>query len=409
MLTFYLIAGGLALLASVALVRPLIAGRGAADSRGAHDAQVFRDQLAEIERDLARGTITHREADGARIEVSRRLLAADLRATRGDAAGPAPQGHSGLLAGLALVGTPALAVIVYLGLGAPGVPDQPLASRADAIAMLGGTSIRPAQEEAEAAMAGRLAPQEAPDPRYVEMVRRLESVVAERPDDIRGQKLLANALMNLGRYAEGWRAYDRVIELAGGAADAGTHAAKAEGMILAAGGYVSPEAEAAIARALTLDPSLPIARYYGGLALEQAGRTDEAVAMWEALRRDSPEDAPYLPWLDMMLADTRQQGGAPSPEATVPGPTGAEIAAAQQLSPDDRAAMIEGMVARLETRLTGQGGSAEEWLRLIDAYVKLDRRDEAARAYRLAAEALTGDPQAGFVREQALLMGVPVE
>src|SRR5699024_8876628 len=116
----------------------------------------------------------------------------------------------------------------------------------------------------------------------------------------------------------------------------------------------------------------------------QAGRADDAIAIWEALRRDSPEDAPYLPRLDKMLADVRQPG-AGEITAPAPGPTGAEIAAARQLPPEERAAMIEGMVGRLEARLTGQGGSAEEWLRLINAYVQLDRRDEAVRIYRLAA------------------------
>ena len=410
MLTFYLIAGGLALLASVAIVRPLVAGRDVADSRDARDAQVFRDQLCEVERDLARGTITPQEAEGARIEISRRLLAADQKSRRGNAPVPALQGRSGLVAGLALIGTPALAAAIYVGVGAPGVWDQPLASRPDAIAELGGTSIRPGQEEAEAAMAGRLPEPEMPDPRYAELVAKLEGVVADRPDDLQGQRLLANALMNLGRYAEGWRAYDRVIELSGGSAEAGTHASKAEGMVLAAGGYVSPEAEAEIGRALQLDPTLPIARYYAGVALRQAGRTEEAVAMWERLRRDSPDDAPYLPWLDMMLADARPgDRSEPDPSTAAPGPTEAELAAAEQLSSEDRAAMIEGMVARLEARLTGEGGSAEEWLRLIDAYVTLDRQEDAVRVYRLATDALAGDPQAGFVREQALLMGVPVE
>src|SRR5690606_1125425 len=213
-------------------------------------------------------------------------------------------------------------------------------SRPEAIIELGGTSIRPGQEEAESAMAGRLPEQETPDPRYAELVAKLEGVVAERPDDLQGQRLLANALMNLGRYAEGWRAHDRVIDLSGGAADAGTHASKAEGMILAAGGYVSPEAESEIERALKLDPTLPIARYYAGVALRQAGRTEEAVAMWERLRRDSPDDAPYLPWLDMMLADARPEGSpGPGPSTAAPGPSETEIAAAQQLSPEDRAAM----------------------------------------------------------------------
>jgi cytochrome c-type biogenesis protein CcmH len=419
MLTFYLIAGGLAVLAAGMLARPLIAGRGAAESRDARDARVFRDQLAELERDLARGTITPGEAEGARIEISRRLIAADARARRADAPRPAPQGRSGLVAGVALIGTPALAAALYLGIGAPGVPDQPLAGR-QALAgdQADHTSARPGQEQAEAEMAGRLPPPEDADPQFAAIVARLERTLAGRPDDAEGHRLLAGALMQLGRYGEAWRAYDRVIGLAGGAAGADIHAAKAEAMIMAAGGYVSPEAADAIARALERDPTLPMARYYGGLALRQAGRLDDAIAMWQALRRASSPDAPYLEWLDAMLADAvAAREGAPAapgstpaaaPEAP-PGPTEEDVAAAGQMSAEDRATMVEGMVGRLENRLVAQGGTAEEWLRLIRSFVQLDRPADARRAYALAAAALADDPAAGFVREQALLMGVPVQ
>jgi cytochrome c-type biogenesis protein CcmH len=270
-------------------------------------------------------------------------------------------------------------------------------------------------------MAGQLPPPEDADPQFSAMVAKLEQTLAERPNDMKGHRLLAGALMQLGRYGDAWRAYDRVIGLAGGAAGADIHAAKAEAMIMAAGGYVSPEASDAIARALERDPTLPMARYYGGLALRQAGRLDDAIAMWRQLRRESPPDAPYLDWLDAMLADAvaaREAGpGAPAasgpttataPEAP-PGPTEEDIAAAGQMPAEDRAAMVEGMVARLENRLVAQGGTAEEWLRLIRSFVQLDRPADARRAYALAAAALANDPAAGFVREQALLMGVSVE
>ncbi len=404
MLTFYLIAGGLAVLAAAGIVRPLIAGRGDADNRDARDAAVFRDQLAEVERDLARGTITPDEAEGARAEVSRRLIAADQRARRGGATHPAPQGHSGLVAGLALVGTPALAAALYFGLGSPGVPDQPLATRPQALAG-GAAAERPGQAEAEAEMAGQPRQPAETDAEYKAMVDRLQTMLADRPNDLQGHRLLANALMNLGRYGEAWRAYDKVIALSGGTVDAETRGAKAEGMILAAGGYVSPEAEAEIAKALDLDPALPIARYYGGLALQQAGRTDAAIAMWQSLRRDSPPDAPYLKWLDMMLADAQSARGGPAGGA-IPGPTGKDIAAAEQLTPEQRAQMIDGMIARLDARLTQQGGTAEEWGRLMASYATLGRKEAAADAYRRALAALGDGPEADAVRAQAARLGL---
>lgn len=410
MLFFYILIGGTAALVALALVRPLIAGRQVAENRDRQNAQLFRDQLMEVERDLARGTITTTEAEGARIEISRRLLAADQKAGQSEGLVPAPRWGSRVLALLALIATPALAMVIYVSVGAPGMPDQPLAERSEALALASSELSRPDQATAEAAMADRIRRPEAPDPHYVEMVAQLEEVVGNRPDDLRGHQLLANALMNLGRYAEAWRAYARVIELADGAADAEAHAAMAEGMILAAGGYVSPAAEEALSYAIEHDPELPIARYYSALALHQAGQVDEAIALWEELREESPADASYLPWLDRMLANARGEAAdPPSASPNAPGPGAAEIAAAEQLSTEERMAMIEGMVSQLETRLTHQGGSVEEWVRLIDSYMKLDRPDEAARIYAEGRKAFRGQTEAGFLREQAMLMGVQVE
>ncbi|MEL7154475.1 MAG: hypothetical protein AAFN51_11925, partial [Pseudomonadota bacterium] len=103
---------------------------------------------------------------------------------------------------------------------------------------------------------------------------------------------------------------------------------------------------------------------------------------------------------------------APTPEnfelpvTNTPGPTAEDIAAAQQMTAQDRASMIEGMVQRLEDRLLSEGGLAEDWLRLINAYAQLERMDDAARIYELADAALENDPSRGFVREQSLLLGV---
>lgn len=508
MLEFYIIAGVVALAAAVAVVRPLVQRRDDVLGRDAADARVFRDQLTEIDRDLERGTISKAEAQQVRIEVSRRLLAAASRAEKSASLGPAPQGHSGLTAGLALVGIPALAAALYFGIGAPGFPDQPLSERRDAAGRVfdaGSAAQRPSQAEAEAMAAANLppAPEAAKDMEFLEQIRRLEEVVANRPNDAEGHRLLADALLQVGRWSDASKTFGALIDLLGSTADADIHASHAEAMVLAAGGYVSPEAEIAIRRALERDPSLPMARYYAGLALRQEGQIDHAIQIWRGLRRDAPPGAPYVEWLDMMIAETvaardgvaapsgpsqaeidaaqemtdsereemirgmvarlddrlSARGGSaeewgrlvasyatmgdeqaarhaldraleayptgPEHEALVahavrlgidgsaervqPGPTAAEIEAAQQLSSDDRAAMIEGMVARLESRLTTDGGEAEEWLRLINAYVQLGRPEDAARVYRLAEVALDGDPSAGFVKEQALLLGVTVE
>lgn len=500
MLNFYITAALIALATAALIVRPLILGRGSAQDRDTTDAQVFRDQLDEVERDLARGTIGEAEAEGARIEISRRLIAATHRAERSGALMPAPRGPSGMVAGMLLMGIPALGAVLYMTVGVPGAPDRPFAARETPDQSRLANDQRPSQEEAEAQITPDMRSPVEQDPEYVALVDRLRETLAERPNDVEGQRLLATAQMRLGKWVEARKAFDRLIEISEPPIAAETHANMAEAMVLAAGGYVSPEAEQSIGKALKADPRLPIARYYAGFALRQSGRLDQAIQIWEELRQESPADAPYLEWLNRMLAETIQmrdgssgpsqgdiaaanemsaddrtemiqgmvqrlserlatQGGqarewaqliashatlgqtveaeqaladalraypdggdhdallahaarlglgdGDGPAATsVPGPTAEDIAAAQQMSAEDRAGMIRGMVERLEDRLTSEGGEAEDWLRLINAYVQLDQKEDALRIYRLAEVALEDDLGAGFVKEQALLLGV---
>jgi cytochrome c-type biogenesis protein CcmH len=399
---FHAVAGVLALLIALFLVRPLIAGRAGALARGARDAQLYRDQLNEIARDLERGSIGAAEAEGARAEVSRRLLGASLRAETDAPLRPAPRRTSALVAGIALIGAPALALALYVAHGAPDLRDLPFVTRA--VAPPATFAQRPTQAEAEAVSPPASPPPLAAEERdYAELIAQLEAIVAQRPDDIEGRRLLANGYMRLGRHAEAWRVYDTLIGLLGNAAEPELYAAQVDAMAMATGGYISPEAEQVLAEAIAGDPSMPVTRYYSGLLLAQQGRLDEAVAVWEKLRAEVPAGAPWAEFLDMMLVEAR----AVQPSA--PGPDAAEVEAAAAMSPDERQAMIEGMVGRLEQRLTAEGGAVEEWLRLIKAYVQLGKPEEARRIYALGVAAFGNSSEAGFLREQALVLGVIAE
>ena len=400
MVLFYAVAGALALATAFALIRPLITGAGAAQTRGARDARLYRDQLDEVERDLARGTISPGEASGARAEVSRRLIAAAGRAETTVALGPAPRRYSRLAAGFALVGAPALAVGLYLANGMPGQPDTPLAGRATIEAE---SAPRPSQAEAEAAYTpGPTLPLTAKQQEYADLMTKVETRLEQRPNDARGLQLLATGYLRLERYRDSWRAYQRLLAVVGDQAGAELYGAMAEAMVQAAGGYVSPAAERAIGEALARDKTQPVARYYAGLLMAQNGRLGEAIALWEALQGEAPADAPWLEFLDSMLAEAKAlRDGTPGP-----GPSAADIEAAGAISPEQRQEMIEDMVARLEERLISEGGSPEEWLRLMNAYTQLGRRDDAARIARLGIAAFGAGAEAGFLREQALVMGL---
>jgi len=416
---FTAVAGVLALATALILVRPLVAGRRAAEGGDSGDTRLYRDQLDEVDRDLARGTIGAAEAEGARAEVSRRLIAAAARAETAGSIDPAPAGRSRLVAGAALVLAPALAVAVYLGNGAPGLPDLPLASRPAAEA----SAHRPSQEQAEAMLAAsggdegssdsRTPEEEAGRAEYLDLVAKLEKVVKDRPDDMEGLRLLAGAYMQLDRAADAWRVYASMIRLGGEAAEPELYSAQLDAMVQAAGGYVSPEAEALLMEAIGRASESPVVRYYSGLLFAQKGRLDDAIHIWESLKAEAPKDAPWLAFLDSMLAEAkaiRAQSGpvAASPAPAAPGPNAAQVEAAAGMSADERQSMIEGMVARLENRLTDEGGTVEEWVRLINAYVQLGRPADAQRIYDLGRTKLAA-ADAGILRQQAQSLGVQVE
>ncbi|GIX12907.1 MAG: c-type cytochrome biogenesis protein CcmI [Paracoccaceae bacterium] len=368
---------------------PLIRPGGQAARRAAHDRQIYRDQLAEIDRDLARGVLDAAEAEAARAEVARRLLAADAAAARESGPAATPPRLRWFAAGLVAVAVAGGTTGLYLWRGAPTLPDAPLAER---------RAARPTQAEHEARLAEAgidpAPPARGEDVRLAELVGQLREVLAGRPQDIRGHRLLVGALARLGHYAEAHRVQAHVLELLGDSATAGDHADHAELMILAARGYVSPEAEAALARALERDPALKPARYYAGLALAQQGRAEEAFSLWSALLAEGPEDAPWIaPIREQIGALAAALGRTPPPPATPgPGPSAEDVAAAAQMSPEARQEMIRGMVEGLAERLSREGGPAADWARLIRALGVLGERERAGKVWAEARTAFADRP-----------------
>lgn len=402
-MTFWLVAAILALAAALLVIRPLTARRRAV-SRAEADAALYKAQLAEIDRDLARGTIGPEEAGAARVEVSRRLLAADRQAAATGALGPAPAGHSRALAVAAALAVPAAGAGVYLATGSPSLPGRPYAERGGERA-LAAEMQRPSQEAAERRQAETAPPRPAgptaDEARYRELVAQIEAMLPERPDDRQGRELLVEAYLRLGRHADRWRMQRELIALRGAEATADDHAVLVEGMVMAAGGYVSPEAEAALERLRALDPDHPAALFYSGLVLAQAGRAEEAARIWQALRAALPDGSPQAEQVEGMLAALR------SGDARGPGPDAAAIGAAAGMSPEERRGMIEAMVAGLGARLAAEGGPVEDWLRLILSLRQLGREGEARAALEAAAADHAGDAAAlATLRERAAAMGV---
>lgn len=393
-MTFWIITLAMTAVVSLLLIRALIRNDGGdvADA-AAFDMQVYRDQLAEVERDVARGVVPAEDAGRIKTEISRRILAADTALQSGGAAtaGPKPV-VIGLVTLLLVAGSLAL----YFQIGQPGYGDLALADRIAFAEEMRKT--RPGQQEALAQMPP-LPPIQELSPRYVELMDKLRETVAERPDDLQGQQLLAQNEASIGNFPGAVIAQRRVLEIKGEKASASEITDYAELMVMAAGGYVSPEAENALSAALDADPEDGRARYYIGLMMIQNGRPDISFRIWDTLLRRGPADAP---WIEPIKAQIMEVAALAGVKYTLPaigngtakGPSAEDIEAAGEMTAAERMEMIGGMVAGLSNRLATEGGPPEDWARLITSLGVLGQSEQALAIFNNAMEVFAGNPGA---------------
>ena len=314
---------------------------------------VYRDQLAEVERDVSAGLINPPEAAAARVEISRRLLAAADHQREAVGSSVRLRRAAALVA---LIGLPLVALGLYYPLGSPGLPDFPLAQRERAP---DGTQSLDA------------------------LVTQVEQHLANNPTDGRGWTVLAPVLARLGRLDDAIRAFRNSITYNGESSE--RRADLGEALVAAAVGVVSAEAKAEFERAIALNADDVKASYYLGLAAEQDGRSAEAANIWRAMLTKAPADAP---WRSLVQAALVRVGGSP-----VPALSEETMAAAKGMSDTDRSAMIRSMVDRLATRLKQNGEDVEGWLRLVRAYMVMGDTEKAKGASLDARRAVASDPE----------------
>jgi cytochrome c-type biogenesis protein CcmH len=328
--------------------------RGGRPQSDGSETVVYRDQLVEIDRDVAAGLIGPSEADAARVEIGRRLLAA------ADSPRDLPVASNVRLrrsaAVMALVGLPIMAVAFYLSLGSPRLGDFPLAQRTSAPSV--------AQP-------------------FDNLVAQVEAHLEKNPTDGRGWQVLAPVLVRLGRYDDAVRAYRNSITYNGDSAE--RRADLGEAMTAAAGGVVTAEAKTEFARAVAVSADEAKASYFLGLAAEQDGRTSEATSIWRTMLAKGPPNAPWRPLVQAALA---RLGGSGAPVLSDDA-----VAAAKDMNETDRNAMIRGMVERLASRLKQNGDDVEGWLRLVRAYMVMGDRDKARSALSDARQAVANDAE----------------
>lgn len=390
-MSFWIVALLLAGLVGLSLVLASRRGGGAA-SEPNRDIAVYRQQLAEIQRDLQRGVISAEDSERLKLEVSRRLLDADRAAGNTDIS--APTRPSYVLGGIILLAVTGGTIWIYTQLGAPNYPDLPLQARLETAHQL--METRPSQAEAEDRV-GVVSINPNADPAHLELLEKLRVALQSRPDDLQGFILLARNEAQLGNFPAAGKAQGRVLEILGNKATARDFTDYADILVLAADGYVSPEAEVALKRALQLDPKNGTALYYTGLMFAQNGRADIAFDVWRNLLQDSPPDAPWVAPIRAQITFAAEEAGVayePPETPALRGPTAGDVAAASELSDAERDDMIRGMVEQLSERLGSQGGSPQEWARLIAALGVLGEVDRAQAIWSEAQQVFAASPGA---------------
>jgi len=328
------------------------------------DLAVYRDQLEEIERDRVDGRIGDDEFEAARVEVSRRLLAAAKTGGEAATAGSADSRRRRLATlTAAVIGIPVLAVSLYAMQGSPDLPGEPFARRAAAM-----------QEQADSVAA---------------LIARIEAHLEQDPGDGRGWEILAPVYMRLDRYDDAVKARRNALRLLG--ETAARDVDLGEALTAEAGGVVTVDAKAAFDRAIAIDANEFKAMFYLGLAAQQDGRNADAAGIWRGLIAKAPPDAPWLNVVQESLARVEGAPAAAAAAAAAPGPRAEDVAAAAEMTAEQRDRMIRGMVDRLAAHLHEDGSDIEGWVRLLRAYMVLGDRDKAKGAAGEARAALAGE------------------
>ncbi|MEN0099999.1 MAG: c-type cytochrome biogenesis protein CcmI [Brucella pseudogrignonensis] len=355
---FWLTAALLTFAATLTVLLPLTRNKQEFLPPEKNDLEVYRDQLREVEADAARGMIDAPSAEQARIEISRRILGAEKSSA--DAAAEVKKVHSGrLLAFSAVLAVPLIAWGVYPLFGAPDTPSMPLAAR---------LANSPQNSSVD------------------ELIARAESHLAQNPNDARGWDVLAPIYLRIGRGADSVNAYRSAIRLEG--ENFTRILGLGEALIAVSGGPITAEAEGLFEKAAVLEPNDIRPQYYLAQGEMQDGNADSAITRLQTFLDKAPKDAPWRAQVEQTIARIR---GSLAPSAPAKGPTTDDVDAAASMSPEDRQAMVEGMVQRLDESLRENSGDIDGWKRLVRSYMILNRRDAALDALKRGVAALDGE------------------
>ena len=391
-MTLWIVLAVLCIAAVLAVLIPLARTGVTVRASAEADLSVYRDQLDEVERELSRGAIEAGNAEAARTEVARRMIAAEARGREGLDASP-HRLSARVVSWSAVAAVPLVSFALYLAIGSPLLPGQPLQARL-------------------------AAPVEDLD--LQTLIGRIERHLADNPNDGKGWEVLAPVYLQIGRTEDAVEAWRSAIGLLGATPERlGNYG---EALVTAAEGVVGIEARHVFEAALAAAPDSPLPRFYLAMAAEQDGEWQDAAARWRQLVADAPADASWRPTAVQRLAAAEQaMGGAPGAAssdvaaasgataggAAAPGPTADQVAAAAEMTEAQRGDFIATMVERLEARLAADGQDLDGWLRLARSRSVMGDNGAARQALASAKRHFPDDAEAAArIEETARELGL---
>jgi cytochrome c-type biogenesis protein CcmH len=301
--TFVVVCAGLVLLALLFALPPLLRRPKAAagTDRRQINLDIYREQIGELDRDLAAGTLSREQWQKDRDELSRRMLD-DVR-TDPEGQSATSKGRSRMAPALVIAALfPIAAVLLYTQLGTPGALDP--------------AAVKPAGSP----HAGQQFSPEQVDQMLVQLAQRME----KDPDNLEGWILLGRSYSALGRFPEASAALQRAVKLKGD--DPNLLTDYADALAMASGQTLEGEPIQLIEKALAIDPDHQKALALAGTAAFDRGDFAGAVGRWERLLRTVPPDSEGARSIQASIDDARARAGMPPAPASKPPAKSSEVA-----------------------------------------------------------------------------------
>lgn len=330
----------------------------------AFERAVYRDQLQELERDAERGVINDKEKDSALNEVSRRLLSVQSNIKNAPSAAGSNK-PTIVVAVMSVVAVTAFSGLLYEKLGSPKIPDQPQKAR-----------IANAQKNGD----------------MNAMILQVQRFLEKNPNDIKGWRVLAPALMRTRRYAEASEAFVKIMKL-----DKPTPPILvdyAESVLHVNKGAANKQVRKALQAAIAMDKNYSKARVYWALTLERDGLRKEALQQWLILKGLDLKNIELQAAVQRHIVELKGPRSNAGETAKLPTLDKDQRDAAAAMTPKQRQAMIASMVERLAGRLKENGKDLGGWQRLIRARMVLGQKDAAVAALKTARENFKNDQKA---------------